>query len=398
MKRLILLCALYPMVLLQHSQANRTDVTGSSLAGKSAIVADSLPAVLTKGHGDLIENRLRHEAVLKYGMHQLPTTLKEWAPYRAQLKRRIMAKTGVDVDHNLPLEMKQTGSIQLKGYRIQNIAFQTRPGIYATANLYIPDGEGPFPAVINMLGHWRKGKIDPEGPQGVGHSLALNGYVCLSIDPWGAGERTTVHGDFEYHGANLGGSLLNIGQPLVGLQVADNMRGVDLLSSLPYVDRTRIGATGASGGGNQTMWLTALDERVKAAVPVVSVGTFESYVMRSNCICELLNDGLTFTEEAGVLALVAPRAILMCNHKQDSAPAFFPAQMQRSVRNARPVFKMLGVENNISYQIFDKTHGYWPEDREAMLGWFDRHLKGIGTGAPRKEGTFELLPPEKLMT
>ncbi|MDO8993692.1 MAG: hypothetical protein Q7U83_11535, partial [Daejeonella sp.] len=148
---------------------------------------------------------------------------------------------------------------------------------------------------------------------------------------------------------------------------------------------------------NQTMWLAAMDERIKAAVPVVSVGTFESYVMRSNCICELLPDGLTFTEEAGIIALVAPRAIMMCNHKQDSAPAFLPFEMQRTVSNALPVFKMLGVEKNITYQVFDKTHGYWPENREAMLGWFDLYLKGIGTGMSKKESAFELLPEEKLL-
>jgi hypothetical protein len=117
--------------------------------------------------------------------------------------------------------------------------------------------------------------------------------------------------------------------------------------------------------------------------------------MRSNCICELLIDGLTFTEEAGVLALA--RAIMPCNHKKDSNQTFFPVEMLRSYNNAKPVFKMLGVENNISYRLFDLTHGYMAEDREAMLGWFDLHLKGIGTGAPKKEIPFEQLPEEKLM-
>src|SRR5690606_40370156 len=71
---------------------------------------------------------------------------------------------------------------------------------------------------------------------------------------------------------------------------------VDLLLSLPFVDKENIGATGASGGGNQTMWFAALDERIKAAMPIVSVGTFESAVMGSNCVCELMPGGLTFTE------------------------------------------------------------------------------------------------------
>jgi hypothetical protein len=71
--------------------------------------------------------------------------------------------------------------------------------------------------------------------------------------------------------------------------------------------------------------------------------------------------------------------------------------MLRSYENARPVFEMLGAGNKIGYQLFDLEHGYWPEDREAMLGWFDLHLKGVGNGAPVKETPFKTLPEEKLM-
>ena len=68
----------------------------------------------------------------------------------------------------------------------------------------------------------------------------------------------------------------------------------------------------------------------------------------------------------------------MCNHTQDANAAFNPREMLRSYKNAKPVFKMLGAENNIAYDTFNLTHGYWPEDREAMLGWFNLHLKRNG--------------------
>jgi hypothetical protein len=103
------------------------------------------------------------------------------------------------------------------------------------------------------------------------------------------------------------------------------------------------------------MWLTAMDERIKAAVPVVSAGTFEAYIMRTPCICEVLVDGLTFTEESAVLALVAPRAIKMCNHFKDDLAAFHPREMLRSYNDAKPVFELLGAGNNIAYQTFDLT-------------------------------------------
>jgi hypothetical protein len=195
----------------------------------------------------------------------------------------------------------------------------------------------------------------------------------------------------------LGASLMNIGETLMGAQVVDNMRGVDLLSSLDFVDSSKIGATGASGGGNQTMWLGAMDERISAVVPVVSVGTFESYICRTNCICELLPDGLTFTEESGILALIAPRALKICNCLKDNNPTFAPSEMLRSFTEAKNVFKSYQADENLSYQIFNLPHGYWPEIREAMLGWFDLHLKGVGHGAPKVEIPFETLPEDELM-
>ncbi len=364
-------------------------------SGGHTASTDSLPTVLAKNHADLIASQLRNEAVLKFAGHQLPANLKEWELYKPQLKKEIIEKAGITVDHKLPLEYHETGSIQMEGYTIKNIFFQTLPGLYATANLYIPDGDGPFPGVINMNGHWTEAKMAPT-IHSVAQSLVLNGYVCLSIDAFGAGERGTTDGVFEYHGANHGASLMNLGKSLQGIQVSENIRGIDLLCSLPYVDAKKIGATGASGGGNQTMWITAMDERVQASVPVCSVGTFEAYIMRSNCVCELLIDGLTLTEESGILALVAPRAILLLNHNQDANPTFCPAEMLRSYTNAKPVFELFGVGENINYQLFDLPHGYDKLDREAMLGWFNLHLKGIGNGSPIKEVAFKNLPAEQL--
>ncbi|MBI5008988.1 MAG: acetylxylan esterase [Bacteroidia bacterium] len=390
MKQIIIL-VLSGLVLVSGGCGNKNAGNNNS-SGK---FLDSLPAVFAENHSDLIYSSMRYEAATRFAQHVLPHRPEDLIKFKQDLRKTIIEKAGIIIDHDLPLNMEETGSVQLKGYIVKNIIFQTRPGVFATANLYIPDGKGPFPGVINLLGHWRKGKIDSTGPQAVGHTLASSGYVCLTVDPWGAGERTTTHGDFEYHGANLGASLMNIGESLLGVQVSDNMRGIDLLCSLPQVDPDRIGATGASGGGNQTMWLSAVDERVKASVPVVSVGSFESYIMRSNCICELLVDGLTFTEESGILVLA--NAPLLINHSKDDNPTFFPSEMLRSYSNAKKAFIAEGVENNISFRIFDLPHGYMKEDREAMLGWFNMHLKNEGIGEPVKEKSFTQLPEEKLM-
>jgi len=357
---------------------------------------DSIPAVFACCRPDIIAARLKNEAYNRFVRFQLPRTKQELEEFRTSLKEQINDRAGIIVDHDLPLQMEEQGYSDLNGYLIKNIIFQTLPGLYATANLYIPDGQGPFPAVMVLHGHWTEARLCSP-VQSVALALVLQGYVTMTIDAFGAGERSAVHGTFDYHGANPGASLMNVGKTLLGIQVSENMRGIDLLCSLPVVDPKRIGATGASGGGNQTMWLTALDERVKAAVPVVSVGTFESYIMGSNCVCELLPDGLTLTEESGILALMAPRAVMLCNHLRESNPTFFPAEMLRSYNIAKPVFDLLGAGESIGYRLFDLEHDYAKEDREAMLGWFERHLKGTGNGEAMKERSFITLPMGKLM-
>ena len=394
-----ILCRLFCLGLILLCPTFSFCLFPANLSRLGAVVrTDTLPNVFSGNHSDLNRLRLKLDAARLFNENQLPETKEVWKTYREKLISEIIRRTGMVINHELPLNLKETAKIQLNGYSIRNVFFQTRPGVYVTANLYIPDGEGKFPGVLVMMGHSLFGRLE-DRYQSVGHTLALNGYVALCLDPWGAGERTTLHGVFEDHGDenNLGSSLMNIGEPLIGIEISDNIRGVDLLCTLPSVDPKNIGATGSSGGGNQTIWLTALDNRVKAAVPVVSAGTFESYIMGTPCICEVLPGGLNLTEEAGILSLVAPRAIKMCNHQKDNNQAFQPSEMIRSFKNAKPIFEMYGTGNKISFQIFDLTHGYFPEDRQAMLGWFDLHLKNKGDGTFKKEIPFEILPKERLM-
>ena len=344
---------------------------------------------------DVIAMSLEREAAKAFEILQVPNSKEDWLRNRDYLKSQIIEKARVSFYSNLPLKYNETKSHKLQNYTVKSIYFQTRPNVYATANLFIPDGEGPFPGVVVMMGHSSNGKLY-DVYQSIGHSLAMDGYVALSIDPWGAGERGTIDGEFEYHGSNLGSSLMNVGETLMGVQITDNMRAVDLLCSLPFVDSNNIGATGASGGGNQTTMLAAIDERVKAAVPVVSVGTYQSYVSNTNCVCETLTDGLTFTEESSVLGLIAPRALKICNGKKESNPAFYPSEMLRSYKGAQTIYEFYDAKDNLSHDVFDTPHGYFPENREAMLGWFDLHLKNKGSGASKKEKDFTLLSESDL--
>lgn len=356
--------------------------------------SDSLPKVFIENL-NLTDKAVRLQAEKRFMTHQLPSSIDEWEALRTELKHNILNHAGIEVVNPLlPFNEEITKTIQLDGIQVQNLSFQSLEGAYATANLYKPDGNGPFPAVLVMMGHWSQGKL---AGQPIGQVLARNGYVAMVIDPWGAGERGSYAGEYEYHGGNLGLSLINTGRSLLGIQVMDNMRAVDYLQSLDYVDPARIGATGASGGGNQTMWLSALDERIMATLPVVSVGTFESYVLGHNCVCEVLNDGLVFTEEAGVLGLIAPRPLLLHNHHRESNPAFFPDEMKRSYDQVKELYRLYDSEDRLRYDLFDLPHGFFQENREGLVGWFNLHLKGEGNGDAHPETSFELLEEDKLL-
>lgn len=315
--------------------------------------------------------------------------------YQKSLRARLWEKFGCRYDPELPLAVKTFGKLRKKGFTITKLIYQSRPGLFVTALLYEPAGKGPFPAVLQMHGHNPEGKFGVN-PQSTSLDLVKSGYVCLTVDAFGAYERAHDAYHKQNHGNILGGSLLNIGETLMGAQVVDNMRGIDLLRSLPNVRKDRIGATGASGGGNQTMWLSAMDTRVAAAMPVVSVGSFESYVYGMNCMCELLPDGLTMTEESGILALIAPRPLRIGNALYDCNHDFSVAEMLRTYHPVERIYWKLGCPGNISFHVADRVHGMTDRQRESVLGFFAETLKGEGHGNALPEPENELIPEEAL--
>ena len=340
---------------------------------------------------------LKREAAkyARLSQFDVPETTAALHRFQKKLRAKIWEKLGVPYDHSLPLDIREYGSVKQDGFTIKKLIYQSRPGLYVTALLYVPDGDGPFPGVMHMHGHFNTGKLG-DRIQFLSMALVRAGYVVLANDCFGIYERAVKYANTEYHGGYLGGALLNIGESLMGEQLVDNMRGVDLLASLPYVDKNKIGATGASGGGNQTMWLSGMDERIKAAMPVVSVGSFESYVTGVNCICELLPDGMTFTEEARVLALTAPRALRIGTAFYDVNPTFGVEEMLKTYHQVEKLYWKLDLPDRIAYTIADRVHGMQDRMRDAVLGWFACHLKGEGTGYPIQAPPQEILPNETL--
>ncbi len=315
--------------------------------------------------------------------------------FQRGLRKKLWQKFGCTYDGSLPLEVKEFGTIKEKDYTIVKMVYQSRPGIFVTSLLHIPQGVGPFPAVLLMHGHNPEGKFAVL-QQLTALDLVKNGYVCLSVDAFGTYERADTCYAFQSHGGFQGAALMNIGETLMGAQIVDNMRGVDFLHSLPYVQKDKIGATGASGGGNQTMWVSAMDERIAAAMPIVSVGSFQSYVYGMNCVCELLPDGLTFTEESGILALIAPRHLRIGNALYDCNYDFSVNEMLKTYHPVERIYWELGCADKISFNVADRVHGMTDRQRESLLGFFAYALKGEGNGAALPEPQREPYPEAKL--
>ncbi|MFA7159139.1 MAG: acetylxylan esterase [Kiritimatiellia bacterium] len=351
--------------------------------------------VWAEAGGNILKETLRQEARALHQLHQPPAMKSEWLALRRQVRQRIMDSAG-SFPPPPPLCVREHGTIKLKGYRIIKLTYQSRPGLRVTALLFRPDGPGPFPAILNMHGHWSQGKIAGRVVDRC-QVFVKAGFAVLSVDAIGAGERCTVPGKFEYHGNQQGVALFSIGESLLGMQVYDNMRAIDLLQTLDGVDGSRIGATGASGGGSQTMWISALDPRVKASVPVVANGTFESCVTTGNCWCETLPDCLKISEQWALMGLVAPNPLLILNAYREGIDSFKLNEMLRSYADARKIYALYGAEEKIAYKTLDRPHGYWPEMQSAALGWFKHWLMGEGSSLPQPLPAVPAIPERRLM-
>jgi sugar lactone lactonase YvrE/dienelactone hydrolase len=329
-----------------------------------------------------------------------PATREEWAKQEAELRKNLFAAWGGTAcfpETPCDLDPQQHGEpLKRDGYTVEKITIQTRPGVRMTANLYIPDSakKKKGPAILMVHGHWKGAKQDPV-VQSRCIGAAKLGFVVLCVDAFGAGERGVGTALGEYHGDMTAATLLPLGTPLSGLQVYENMRAVDYLETRPEVDKDKIGITGASGGGNQTMYAGAWDRRFKCVLPVCSVGTYQSYLGQACCMCEVVPGALRFTEEWAVLALTAPRPLMVVNATKD-AIQFSVGEAKKSLALTAPVYKLLGKPDHLKHAIFDGPHDYSKAMREAMYGFMILHLKGEGNGDPIPEPAIKTENPEDL--
>lgn len=319
---------------------------------------------------------------------QPPKTADEWQQRKTVIREKLAHALGLPTGEKCPLEPRVLGTLERDGYRLEKLVFQTMPGIWMTALAYVPQQPGPRPAILQVHGHWKGAKQDPV-VQSRCIGAAKHGFFVLAVDAFGAGERAIGKALGEYHGEMSGATLFPSGMTLAGVQLYENMRAVDYLQTRPEVNGNKIGVTGASGGGNQTMYAGAYDERISAAVPVCSVGNYLAYQGAACCMCEVVPGALTFAEERDILGLTAPRGLMVVNVTKDGNQ-FSIREARKSLVGAQDVYDVLGKPDGLYHATFRWHHDYHQPIREAMYGFMTQHLKGEGDGSPIAEIPFQV--------
>jgi cephalosporin-C deacetylase-like acetyl esterase len=178
-----------------------------------------------------------------------------WEKRRAELRTLLLRDLGLDpLPDRCALDARVVASKDYGDYRLERIWYQALPEVWASGWLTVPKGAKKAPTILNPHGHWEHGARHPVVQSRL-IGLAKKGYVAFAID--------SVH---VTHWA--------IGVCPLTMMTWNNMRAIDYLETRPEVDASRIGCTGASGGGQQTMYLMALEDRIRAAVPVVMISYF----------------------------------------------------------------------------------------------------------------------------
>jgi hypothetical protein len=312
----------------------------------------------------------------------------QWDQRATHLRRHILASTGLwPMPPKYGLSPRLGGRIEHRDYVVEQVYFQSYPGFYVTGNLYRPRSTAGerVPAVLTPHGHWATGRLANEKNGSVPGrciNLARQGYVVFAYDMIGYNDSIQLKHDFASPRYEIWGISL------CGLQLWNSIRAVDFVAALPEVDASRIGCTGASGGGTQTFLLMAVDDRVKCAAPVNMISAH----FQGGCLCENCPSLRLDTYNVEIGALMAPRPLLMVSATGDwtkNTPKIeYPA--------VRSIYALLGAEDKIHAHQVDAPHNYNLESREAMYAFFGKHLLKEDDPENLKEQPFEVEKDEDL--
>jgi cephalosporin-C deacetylase-like acetyl esterase len=327
-------------------------------------------------------------------------TPEQIAEYQKRLREKFIDAIG-GLPERTPLNPQVTGVVQRGGYRVEKIIYESQPKHYVTALLFMPDADKfkpPYPGVLVPCGHSDNGKAH-EAYQTMGAFLALNGMVGLVFDPIDQGERSQMPSQLPRLAGTRAHTMLGVGSILLGRNTArfeiwDGMRGIDYLQSRPEIDPKRIGCTGNSGGGTQTSYLMALDERIGAAAPSCYITSFERLLdtIGPQDAEQNIYGQLAFgMDHADYLMMQAPMPILICAATGD----FFDITgVWTSFRYAKRLYTRMEFAEHIDLLENDAGHNYNRIQRQGVVRWMSRWL--LKKDVPITEPEIKLLNDEEV--
>lgn len=289
-----------------------------------------------------------------------------------------------DFPEKSDLNAQVLGVSQQDGFRIEKILFESVPKRYVTANLYIPNGDGPFPVAVELCGHGMGGKIP--APRAA-LLLVQNNIAVLVVDPIGQGERVQFvnhNSESLTRGSTTGHTLVNAGANLLGTSVAayeywDNHRAIDYLVTRSDIDADRIGVFGSSGGGTQTSYLMGLDQRIKVA-------SVCSYFSQRERVLEMYGpsdgcqhvpyEGREQLEISDFVLMMAPRPVLIMSGLYDFVDYWGATQ---AFAELEKTFAALGSPEKVKMFSIEGGHGMPKPKREALASWFRQWMYNDNT-------------------
>lgn len=317
-------------------------------------------------------------------------TTKDATAWQKRMRSRLAALLGYLDQEKVPVAARTVESVQREGYVRRKIVIRTSPHGVMPMYLLIPDHlDAPAPAVLALHGHgygvkdivglWDDGseRLKPDGyHRDFATELALRGFVVLAPEIFGFGGRHIRHDPDDPASSRksdcyrISMNAIMHGGTVQGIKVWENMRALDYLTTLKEVDADRIGAMGISGGGQNTLFTTALEPRIKACVISGYFCQWEGSILGcACCLCNFIPGILQLGEMSDIAALIAPRPCLAEHGKRDRD---FPvAYTRKAVREARAAWDAFGAGELLQTDIFDGPHRI---NGEKAYDFLEAHL------------------------
>jgi hypothetical protein len=258
---------------------------------------------------------------------------------------------------SLPLDVEEGGVLERDGHRLTRIHWRTFAGCFASGWLYEPSAAavGRRPAVLCPHGHWQDGARHPV-VQARCITLARLGYVVLAVD--------SLHVEDD-----------RVALSPVGAMTWANLRGLELLRARDDVDPQRIGCTGASGGGQQTYYLSALDSGLAAVAPAVMVCHLGEILDPDHvhCRCNHTPHLARVLDVPEMVAAFAPRPQFFLSVTGDWTRNFPREGLPAIAR----LYEALGAADAVVGRQWDQGHDFDRSMRNAVYAFFERTLRGV---------------------